>query len=69
MDFKLFSCIGTPRYNAFYGQGPGPILLDDLLCNGMEERLIDCPIVTGSIGMPDFCTHRDDVGLECLERK
>ena len=58
--------IGIPRYNAFYGQGRGPVLLDDLICNGREERLIDCP--SGGIGMIDFCRgHADDVGLDCRE--
>ena len=32
----------TPRYDAFYGQGTGPLLLDDLVCRNTEERLIDC---------------------------
>ena len=68
-NFELFSCTGTPRSNAFYGRGTGQILLDDLLCRGTEERLIDCPIQTGGIGMVDFCTHGNDAGLECLERK
>jgi hypothetical protein len=58
--------VGTPRYNAFYGQGIGPVLLDDLLCRNTEERLIDCP--SGGIGMTDFCRgHLDDAGLECRE--
>lgn len=57
---------GTPRYNAFYGQGSGPLLLDDLICRGTESRLIDCP--SGGIGMTDFCRgHLDDAGLECRE--
>ena len=58
--------IGIPRYNAFYGQGTGPLLLDDLICNGRENRLIDC--THGGIGMTDFCRgHLDDAGLECRE--
>lgn len=57
---------GTPRFNAFYGQGTGPLLLDDLVCRGTEERLIDCR--SGGIGMTDFCRgHLDDAGLECRE--
>ncbi len=57
---------GTPRYDAFYGQGRGPILLDDLLCTNTEDRLIDCQ--HGGIGTTDFCRgHLDDAGLECQE--
>ena len=63
-----FAPSGTPRYNAFYGQGTGPLLLDDLICRNTEERLIDC--AHGGIGMTDFCRgHLDDAGLECRESK
>ena len=59
-----------PHANAFFGQGSGPIWLDDLLCRGNEERLIDCPVSTGGIGMVDFCNgHADDAGVTCQERK
>lgn len=57
---------GLPLYNAAFGQGTGPIWIDDLLCNNRESRLIDCP--HGGIGMTDFCRgHLDDAGLRCLE--
>ena len=67
----IFSHPGaTPRYNAFYGQGSGPIWLDDLLCTGREQRLVDCPVSTGGIGMVDFCNgHADDAGVTCQLRK
>ena len=29
----------TPR---FYGQGTGPLVLDDLVCLNTEQKLIDC---------------------------
>ena len=58
------------RFNAFFGQGSGPIWLDDLLCAGSEQRLVDCPVSTGGIGMIDFCNgHADDAGVTCQERK
>ncbi len=58
------------RFNAFFGQGSGPIWLDDLLCTGSERRLVDCPVSTGGIGMVDFCNgHADDAGVTCQERK
>ena len=58
------------RFNAFFGQGTGPIWLDDLLCRGNERRLVDCPVSTGGIGMIDFCNgHADDAGVVCQMRK
>ena len=56
----------TPLYNAFFGQGTGPILLDDLICTSTESRLVDCQ--HDGIGQFDFCRgHLDDAGLRCAE--
>ena len=70
--FKVMSNImmpiGTPRYNAFYGQGSGLLLLNDIICLGTEDRLYNCQ--HGGIGMTDFCRgHLDDAGLDCRESK
>ena len=47
---------------ATFGQGPGPILLDEVSCTGSESRLIDC-------GHNDFgnndCGHSEDVSVLC----
>ena len=62
----------TPFYNAFFGRGTGPILLDDLLCTGSEARIIDCPRSTSQgIGTYDFCPngHGEDAGVRCADRK
>ena len=65
-----YSAGAIARTNAFFGQGTGPIWLDDLLCSGNERRLVDCPVSTGGIGMVDFCNgHADDAGVTCQERK
>jgi hypothetical protein len=56
----------TAYSNAHFGEGEGPILLDDLICTGSESRLIDCS--HEPIGQYDFCTHNDDAGLRCEER-
>ena len=58
----------TPLNNAFFGQGTGPILLNDLNCTSTESRLVDCH--HNGIGQAVFCRgHMDDAGLRCAERK
>lgn len=63
---NTYSNIGwVAAFEAFYGQGNGPILLDDVKCSGTEERLIDCP----HNGFNNHnCRHTEDVGVSC-ERK
>ena len=54
--------------NAFFGQGTGPIFLDDLRCTGTETRLVDCP--SNGIGISNHCNgHADDAGVQCQPRK
>ena len=59
----------TYYHNAYFGQGFGPILLDDLLCTGREARLVDCLRYTSTgVGDIDSCRgHLDDAGLRCVE--
>ena len=47
-----------------FGQGLGPIWLDNLACNGNEERLIDC----GYDAHTADCAHFEDAGLRCLRK-
>ena len=48
---------------AAFGQGTGPIVLDDVTCNGEEQRLIDC----GHDGLGEHsCSHVEDVGVRCM---
>ena len=68
--FIYISIIGASVfYNAYFGQGFGPIFLDDLLCTGRETRIIDCPRSTSTgVGDIDLCRgHLDDAGLRCVE--
>ena len=45
--------------NAAYGQGSGPILLDDVICSGWEKSLWSCVS-----SFPD-CGHSEDVAIKC----
>ena len=47
---------------AHYGQGAGPILLDNVKCVGTESRLEDCP--HRSWGQHN-CDHSEDAGVVC----
>ena len=46
----------------FFGEGAGPILLDDLACDGSENTLISCP--HPPVGQHN-CRHTEDVGVQC----
>ncbi|XP_071487939.1 scavenger receptor cysteine-rich domain-containing protein DMBT1-like [Diadema antillarum] len=62
---RMLGFEGALRYSccAMYGQGSGPILLEDVQCNGTESNLADCR--QHKYGYPD-CGHNQDVGVECL---
>lgn len=51
------------RTGAYYGQGSGAILLDDVSCSGFENKLIDC--THRGIGIND-CVHYEDAGVVCV---
>uniref|UniRef100_A0A1X7URN2 SRCR domain-containing protein n=1 Tax=Amphimedon queenslandica TaxID=400682 RepID=A0A1X7URN2_AMPQE len=59
-----FSTIGAHyRSNAYYGQGNGSIVLDDVRCDGTEALLIlQC---SHSNLLTHNCGHHDDVGVVC----
>ena len=48
------------RKTAYYGQGAGPIQLDNVACAGTEQNLIDCPHITNH-----NCAHSKDAGVDC----
>ena len=46
--------------SAFYGQGTGPIYLDDVQCVGNESNLLNCTYTS-----QHNCVHGEDVGVQC----
>ena len=63
-DMRLYSPAGEALINAYFGQGGGQIVLDDVQCTGSENKLLACnsaPILRVSSN----CDHSDDVGVRC----
>ena len=50
------------RHSAYYGQGSGPIWLDDLQCDGTELTIGDC--AHRGWGHHN-CRHGEDAGVKC----
>lgn len=51
---------------ARFGQGTGPIQLDEVRCVGTETMLGDCP--ANPIGVND-CSHVEDAGVGCQSKQ
>lgn len=51
---------------ATFGEGSGRIWLDNVQCNGTEERLEWCDSLCWG---QNTCTHSEDVGVKCTGGK
>ena len=59
--YYLLFLVALGYNSAFFGQGTGPIVMDDIRCIGNETRLIDCPFDEHTAD----CIHLLDVGVKC----
>ncbi len=59
--FYIYTATEARSFAAF-GQGTGPILLDNVQCTGTETRLFDCPH-NGEAS--HNCAHSEDAGAVC----
>ena len=56
----------THYVSAYFGQGTGPIWLDDLVCSGSELTLLQCS--HRGLGSHN-CGHSEDVSVRCSGNK
>ena len=57
-----FSVAFVAVSSATFGQGTGPIFLDDVRCTGAESSLLSCSHI--GIGIHN-CGHYEDAGVLC----
>ena len=58
-----FGSSGIAYNSAYFGQGSGPILLDDVACTGSEYSLTSCSHL--GVGITRSCSHFEDAGVRC----
>jgi len=59
----FLSLSGTLAFRgARFGQGVGPIFLDQLACRGDEQHVLDCNSFLGV----HMCDHTQDAGIRCI---
>ena len=61
-ESKFVSTGAIVRVRAFFGEGTGAILLDEVNCTGTETRLVDCS--SNPLGIHN-CGHFEDAGVTC----
>ena len=59
-----FSIGATAFPGGQFGQGTGPIFIDNSACSGSESRLFDCNYDSQTAD----CTHAEDASLRCSGR-
>ena len=59
LGFRYGSAYGS----AYFGEGSGSILLDNVTCTGSESTLASCGHL--GVGITRSCTHSEDAGVVC----
>ena len=55
---------GIPYTNAYFGRARGPLLVDNVQCQGSEANILNCS--RNAVGvLRSYCDHGDDVGVQC----
>ena len=54
---------GTSYRGSHFGQGSGPIWLNNVVCIGSESTLASCGHL--GINITRSCSHREDAGVRC----
>ena len=54
---------GTSYSSAYFGQGSGPIWLDNIECIGNESTLVSCGHL--GVNITRSCSHSEDAGVRC----
>ena len=57
-----FDGASATRVEAYYGEGSGPILLDEVHCTGDESYIWNCRHDGWNV---EDCSHNEDVGVDC----
>ena len=60
----IHSPAGEALLNAYFGQGTGQIVLDDVQCTGGENKLLGC-ISAPILRVSSNCDHSLDAGVRC----
>ena len=62
INYVISYTTGTALSNAYFGEGSGPIWLDDVSCTGSESELLEC--YHNGIANHD-CSHFEDASVRC----
>ena len=60
-----FTGVNQALDGAMFGSGTGPIWLDNVMCNGSEQALSECPHNTDNSFGSDNCNHNQFAGVRC----
>ena len=59
-DLQNFVLGAVPVYNAYYGHGAGPVVINLITCTSSAKNISQCTITK-----PSSCSHNDDAGVIC----